>query len=128
MATVFSAVMVFVVSLLALSFGVLATYIAIATKHRTGNLDPFWIVATIVLVGFGGWGIVSGVGIVTMRKWVRISMLAFGAILLASAVFGTVKMVLDPRVGVTSLEGAATLGSFWLYFFNKNSAKTQFSR
>lgn len=100
--------------------------------------------ATIVLVGLAGWGVASAVGIVTMRKWVRIPMLAFGAILLASAFFGTVKMVVDPHVGFTSLEGIplgsirvemmvflawlATLGGFWLYFFNKNSVKTQFSR
>jgi hypothetical protein len=74
----------------------------------------------------------------------RISMSAFRAILFSVAIFGTAKILLDPRVGVSYLEGAylgsvraemmalfawlAGLGGFWLYFFNRNTVKTRFSR
>lgn len=141
---IFSVLMVFAVSLLALLVGALATNIVISTKSRTGDLDLFSILATIVLIGFGGWGIASGVGIIKMREWARTSMLAFGIVLLAIAVYGAGKMVLDPSVGVTHLEVAylgsirvemmgflawfAALGGFWLYFFDRNSVKTRFTR
>lgn len=141
---IFSALMVLVVAALALLFGALATHIAISTGIRTGDLDLFAILATIALIGFGGWGIASAVGIVKMRKWARISILAFGAISLAVAILGTAKMVLDPAFGISYLEGVymgsiraeimallawlAGLGGFWLYFFNRSNIKARFSR
>jgi hypothetical protein len=141
---IFSALMIFVVSLLALLLGALATNIVISTKTRTGALDLFTILIAIVSFAMCGWGFACGVGIVKRREWARTSMLAFGAILLAIAVLGTAKMVLDPTVGLSYLESAylgsirpelipflacfAAPGGFWLYFFTRNSLKTQFSR
>jgi hypothetical protein len=141
---IFSVVMVFIVSLLSLLAGALAANIVISFKNRTGQLDLFPILATIVLIGFGGWGVTAGFGIIKLRERARTSVLAFSTVLLAIAACGTAKMVVDPSFGLSYLEGVylgsirveiaaflvwfAALGGFWLYFFTRNNVRTQFSR
>jgi hypothetical protein len=144
---IFSAVMIYIVGLITFLFGGVTMSMAISDASGAGSargyFGPFAIPAAIVLIGLGGWGIASGVGIGKMREWARISMLAFGAILFVIAVFGMLEMILDPHAGVTYLEGVyagsirvemmaffawlAALGGFWLYFFSRNSVKVQSS-
>jgi hypothetical protein len=144
---IFSAVMIFAAGLITFLFGALTMWMGIAYStrpdSRPGYFGSFAIPAAAVLIGLGGWGISSGVGIVKMREWARISMLAFGAIFVVIAAFGALEIALDPRVGVTYLEGnyvgsirpemmafygvIAALGVFWLGFLSRNSVKARFS-
>lgn len=144
---IFSAVMIFAAGLITFLFGALTMWMGIAyatrTDSRPGYFGPFAIPAAVVLIGLGGWGVSSGVGIVRMREWARISMLAFGAIFVVIAAFGALEMALDPRLGVTYMEGIyvgsarpemmafygviAALGVFWLGFLSRKRVKAQFS-
>jgi hypothetical protein len=144
---IFSALMIFTVGLITLLFGAFTVFMAIsyaiATSSAAGFFGPLAIPVAVVLIGFGGWGVASGVAVAKMRGWARISMLAFGAIFVAIAAFGALKMALDPQLGVSYLEGVylgsirpemtafygvlAALGVFWLYFFSGNSVKARFS-
>jgi hypothetical protein len=144
---IFSVVIVFIIGLITLLFGALTMSVAIFSPNGTGlpagYFGPFTIQASVALIAFGGWGIASGFGIVKTREWARKSMLAFGAISFVIAVVGTLKLLLDPYAGITSLEGIymggnrvemmvlfawlAMLGAFWLYFFSSNSVKARFS-
>jgi hypothetical protein len=138
----FSAVMVFTTGLVAFCFGALEISMAISNTPGTGDFGSYPIPAATVLIGLGGWGIASGLGIAKMRGWARISMVALGAILFVLVVFGALEMALDPHFGVTYMEGVymgsirpemmafyavlAALGVFWLYFFSRNSMKARF--
>jgi hypothetical protein len=140
---IFSAVMVFTIGLVAFCFGVLEMSMAISNTPGTGDFGAYPIAAAIVLIGLGGWGIASGLGIAKMREWARISMFALGAIFVVIAVFGSLEMARDPQVGVSYTEGVymgsirpemmafyavlAALGVFWLLFFSRNSVKVRFA-
>jgi hypothetical protein len=139
---VFSVVMVFTIELVAFCFGVLMMSMAISNTPGTRDFESYPIPAATVFIGLGGWGIASGLGIVKMREWARISMLAFGAILFAIAAFGALEMALDPNAGLVFLQGGylgsgrpemmafygglGALGAFWLYFFSRNNVKARF--
>jgi hypothetical protein len=141
---IFSAVMVFTAGLVTLFFGAMTMSLAVLNERGTASAPggSFAIPLAIVLIGLGGWGIATGVAIVKMKAWARVSMLAFGALLFAIAACGALEMVRNPYVGVSYIEGAymgsirpemmafygvlAALGAFWLYFFSRNIVKVRF--
>ena len=140
---VLSSVVIFTVGLITSLFGALNIISDMNGRgSAAGYFGSFTIPAAIALIGLGGWGVASGVGISKMKEWARISMLAFGAIFFVIAAFGALEMVLDPYVGVSYMDGAymgsirpemmafygvvTALGAFWLYFFSRKSVKAQF--
>ncbi|MGB6482449.1 MAG: hypothetical protein WBE86_03065 [Candidatus Acidiferrales bacterium] len=143
---VFLAVPVFVCSAVTMSLGALMAWEGIVsypnwTSPAGGFFEYYAMAASIIVIGLGGWGIASGVGILNTRQWARISTLIFGAISLLIAILGALEMFLDPRAGVTYLEGyvgsirpemmalygcLGAFGAFSLYCFNKKSVKSQF--
>ena len=84
---IFSAVMVFTAGLVTLFFGAMTMSLAVLNERGTASAPggSFAIPLAIVLIGLGGWGIATGVAIVKMKAWARVSMLAFGALLFAIA-------------------------------------------
>ncbi len=84
----FSAVVVLIGSSLTILFGALMALAILWTPNagQAANLPiPIGYVVTaeaIVFFGFGGWGIASGVGLIKLRQWSRVSMMIYGAILL----------------------------------------------
>jgi hypothetical protein len=113
------------------------------------NLLYFLGIEAFVAFAFGGWGLASGIGLLKTKEWARISTLVYAAILVfislpAAAVMAFVpipnppsvngpnpqfNIVLMIRVGGTLLYAMfATLGGFWLYFFNTQKVKAQFRR
>jgi hypothetical protein len=146
----FSAVVVFLGSALTIlsgGFAVLGSLIASHTGLGTSAPIDFRFIAifeAIFYLGFGAWGIASGIGLINTRQWARISMLAFSGILIAFSlpvvlVFAAARFPQssDPnlpanfmaimRVSMAAIFGLiAALGGFWLYFFNKKSVKAQF--
>jgi hypothetical protein len=144
---IFLAVLVFMGSAVTMSLGALMAWKAIIdypnwTSPAGGFFGYYVMAASIVVIGLGGWGIASGVGILNARQWARVSMLVFGAISLLVAIPGALEMFLDSRAGVSYLEGGylgsirpemmalygclAAFGVFSLYFLNKKSVKSQF--
>jgi hypothetical protein len=144
---IFLAVLVFTGSAVTMSLGASMAWEAIIdypnwTSPAGGFFEYYVMAASIIVIGLGGWGIASGVGVLNARQWARISMLILGAISLRIAILGALKMFLDPRAGVSYLEDSylgsirpemmalygclAAFGAFSLYFLNKESVKSQF--
>jgi len=146
----FSAVVVLIGSSLTILFGALMVLAILWTPNAklAANLPiPIGYVVTaeaIVFFGFGGWGIASGVGLIKLRSWTRVSMMIYSAILLFFTVIPAIVLSFIPlpaatdpsvppsfmptfrvvTVGFYAL--LAALAGFWLYFFNKKSVKAQF--
>jgi len=115
-----------------------------ATAKIPGNFAYILVAEALVVLGFGVWGLASGVGLLKTKQWARISLLIYAAILvfisLPAAIFITViplPNANDPnlpssfmpmlRFGMSLFYAAfAALGGFWLYFFNKQSVKAEF--
>lgn len=144
-----SAAIVFIGCAFTLLFGGIAALGLVMTSLLpTANMPTFVIYFAIVeaafAVGFSGWGIASGVGLINTKEWARISMIVFAAILAfftipAALLMGFVPLPTpkDPnlpsnfalmlRVGIVFFYGAlGALAIFWLYFFNRASIKAQF--
>lgn len=108
------------------------------------NLGSVLIVEAIFIFAFGAWGLASGIGLIYLKQWARISLLVFAGILVCIFVPGAAMMAVIPlpashdpnlpsnfmtvmRIGMALFYGMfAALGGFWLYFFNKRTVKVQF--
>jgi hypothetical protein len=148
-----SAVVVIIGSVFTLLCGamlLLASFLALNSNRAADspvNLRYILVTEAVVTFAFGGWGLASGIGLLKTKEWARISTLVYAAILVficlpAAAVMAFVPIpnpprVNDPnpqfnivlmiRVGGTLLYAMfATLGGFWIYFFNTQKVKTQF--
>jgi hypothetical protein len=145
------AVLVFVGSAITLFAGaMMALSFVIATPN--GNLPHGFIyIATSLVLGavaFGAWGIASGLGLLKLREWSRISVIVFSILLLALSVPGFLMMFLvkipvpasspDPRTAeriaaITRLGGAGVyalltvLAVMGLLYFNSKSVKAEFA-
>lgn len=103
----------------------------------------------LLLFAAGAWGVATGMGLLRLREWSRISMLVFGALLLLLCIPGfliflvvpfpppgttprpelTKNVLMATKVFLTIFYGIlAVLGGWWFYFFNKPSTKNQFLR
>src|SRR5215831_20883735 len=101
------------------------------------DLGTILTVEAVVVFGFGGWGLASGIGLLYLKQWARISLLIYAGLLVcvslpAAALMAVISLPHDPslpvnfmpaiRVGMAFFYGMfAALGGFWLYFFNKRS-------
>jgi hypothetical protein len=102
------------------------------------------IVEAAIIWAFGAWGLAAGIGLIYLKRWARISILVFAAILVFFTLPAGLVMAFVPlpksndpnlpvnfmllmRVGMVLFYAAfAALGGFWLYFFNKRGVKAQF--
>jgi hypothetical protein len=112
--------------------------------HGFGYVASFLVVLAVLL---GGWGIASGVGLLDLREWSRISVMVFSGLLLVISVPGLlmflfVKLPLpagsaDPETAqriawITRVFGAAmyallaAMAAAWLSYFNLRAVKEQF--
>lgn len=101
------------------------------------------IIEILVDLAFVAWGISSGIGLLQLRPWARISMIVYSGLMISFCVIpmAIFLFVPIPRVeGVTANFGMmvrgflelfygffVALGAFWIYFFNKRSTKVQFA-
>jgi len=140
-----SAILVFLGSGLTLIFGGLVS-LALLLMRKTAPQPPLmrYILAfsIVVYLAFGVWGIASGIGLLRLRQWGRISVLVFSGILLFFAVPTLIivpfmpmpeppdspgNIVLIIKIFMGCFYGAlAAIGGGWLYFFNRRSVKDQF--
>jgi hypothetical protein len=145
-----SAVIVFIGSALTILCGamMLLGLVFLSNSNRMANVPPhfgyFGVIEAVVLFGFGGWGVASGVGLIKTRQWARVSMLVFAGILVCFSLPSVVLIAVIPfpdtndpnlpsnfmtvvRVGIALFYAVfAALGCFWLYFFNRKGVKAQF--
>lgn len=107
----------------------------------------FMVVMGLFLFVAGVWGIATGMSLMRLREWSRISMLVFSALVLVVCVPGvlifllmpfpppgtatspelTAKILATTRIFLVVFYAVlAVLGGWWLYFFNKQSTRDQF--
>lgn len=108
------------------------------------DIGSILIGEAIFVFAFAGWGLATGIGLLYLKPWGRISLLIFAGMLAFFSLFSIVFLAFIPipnasnpnlpsnftsivRVGMGLFYGAfGVLGGFWLYFFNKRSVKAQF--
>jgi|ERR1700728_857701 len=107
----------------------------------------FMVFAAVLFFAAGAWGISTGMALLRLREWSRVSMMVFSALLVFLCIPGLLMFLMMPfpppgtvpspqltpslltgmRIFLTLLYAAlAVLGGWWLYFFNKRSTKEQF--
>ncbi len=118
-------------------------------ENQVHFVKYFMAFTALLLFAVGAWGIATGMGLMRLREWARISMLVFSALLLFLCIPGFLMLLVMPfpppgttpspeltknvlmatKVFLTIFYGVlAVLGGWWLYFFNKPSTKDQFLR
>jgi len=144
-AVTISAIIALIGSVLPLGSGVLTAIMVILLPSRP-SLGPQPIGAALfgalVMVLPGAWGIATGIGLLLLKGWARISIIVFAS-LLALCVFGAPMMLLIPfpptpgadaslmsgiRIGMAVFYLVlAGIGIWWLVLFTRPSVKLQFS-
>ena len=145
-----SAVLAFIGSAFTLLMGAFALVGALAmsrlptTRPSPINVGAIVAVEALFFFGFGAWGVASGVGLLDLEQWARISVIVFAAILVFCFVPAALitAVILLPNTAAQDLSASfmtilrismvtfhsalGLLGGFWLYFFNRKSVEEQF--
>jgi hypothetical protein len=117
---VFIGCAVFILAAVLIAFTTQTAPAASAIPFMKGALI-FQIVLDLLFVG---WGISSGIGLLKLQPWARISMIVFSGMM---AFFCLLPMVIFLRVVVELFFAAfLALAIFWIYFFNRKNVKAQF--
>src|ERR1700683_703104 len=107
----------------------------------------FMMITAVLLFAAGAWGLSTGMALLRLREWSRVSMMVFGALLVFLSIPGLLMFLMVPfpppgtavspqltpsllmgmRSFFTLFYAALTvLGAWCFYFFNKRSTKEQF--
>ena len=124
-------------------FSILLVFLPVTQGAAPGLVGPVFIFSAILYLGLGGLGISTGVGILILRSWARISMLVFSGLLVIFDLGGflmslVIKLPAPENVSKETMEAVQfgmagtyfllfALGSLWLYYFNRGSVKRQFA-
>lgn len=140
-------VVLFACSALVLLFAVLVP-IAVFEAPLPQPVPPFMhgmmIGMGVIYLLCAAWGITTGIGILQLRAWARISMLVLSGTVAVFSVFGSIGaiagplMVLDPRVpreamvaglivGLVVVTIPLALAIWWLVLFTRRSVRLQFA-
>jgi len=140
-----SAVIVFIGSTLVLLLGALSLLGVALASPSEGQPHFFryimWFFLALMFGG-AGWGIATGVGLLLLEDWGRISILIFSGLLLF---FGIPGLLMDPFMPIQQSPGLpgnfvlfmrislavfygilAALGVWWMIFFTRKSVRAQF--
>ncbi|MGB8800616.1 MAG: hypothetical protein WCC97_08010 [Candidatus Acidiferrales bacterium] len=139
-------------TLLSAGFMIFAsTVMPVANSTPTFTRDAGLIMAVFML-GFAAWGVATGINLLQLREWARISVIVFSGLLLVMAVPGLLMMLVMPlpippasayppgdaipspqhlmtvvRVMMAVFYALlALLGGWWLYFFNSQPIRELF--
>jgi hypothetical protein len=142
-----AAVAVFIgsaLTLLSASLMIFALAVLPASESTPAFTRGAGLIMSIFMLGFAAWGIATGISLLQLREWARISVIVFSGLLLVMAVPGLLMMLVMPlpippasavspgdstiplehlmtavRVGMAIFYVLlALLGGWWLYFFN----------
>jgi len=88
----------------------------------------------------GTWGIVTGIGLLRLRNWARISIVVFSVLLAFGGLVSAPVILLIPappnvprnfgavRTVIAAIYGAfGVLGAVWLYYFNRRATRDAFA-
>lgn len=135
------------VALISTAFMALGLSEMAATGAAAQLPKSFGAILIFIMLAMATWGVATGINLLQLREWSRISMLVFSGLLLVIALPGIIMMlfvpfpaqpnVADPalmqrvmaatRVGMVIFYALlAMLGGWWLYFFNSRAVKEQF--
>jgi hypothetical protein len=146
-----SAIVVLLGSGLALLTGVMMLFASTSgvsvPQNQVQFFKYFMMITAVLFFAAGAWGISTGMALLRLREWSRISMMVFGALLILVCLPGLLMFLMVPfpppgtpvnpqltpniltgmRIFLTLLYAAlAVLGAWWIYFFNRRSTKGQF--
>jgi hypothetical protein len=141
-----SVIFVFIGSGLTLLLGGLMA-VALLLTPQTPPQPPFmkyFLAVTVCMeAAFAIWGIASGVGLLLLKQWARISMIVYCCILLFFTLPGMVfvwflpfppppgspdNMAVVIKIAMSAFYGIfVAIAVAWLYFFNRKNVKDQFS-
>jgi hypothetical protein len=146
-----SAMVVLLGSALALLTGVMMLFASSSgvsvPQNQVQFFKYFMLITAVLLFVAGAWGISTGMALLRLREWSRVSIMVFGALLVFLCIPGLLMFLMVPfpppgtavnpqltpnllagmRIFLTLFYAAlAVLGGWWLYFFNKQSTKEQF--
>lgn len=108
-----------------------------------GEMGSFYHANLPWFLGFAGWGLATGIGLVRVWRWARISTLIFSGLLTAFGIVGLVAFLSMPSVTPTgnlstgillaarivpafSFMVPTAIGCLCLVFFNRKEVKTYF--
>jgi hypothetical protein len=139
-----SAIVVLIGSVLSVGSGTLTAIVVLLLPSRP-SLGPqptgAALFGALVMVLPGAWGIATGIGLLLLKSWARISIIVFAS-LLALSVLGAPMMLLIPFPTTPDMDGflwsfrigmaffylvLAAIGIWWLLLFTRPSVKLQFS-
>jgi hypothetical protein len=146
-----SAVAVLLGSALALLMGLMMLFASTSgvsvPQNQAQFFKYFMMITAVLLFAAAAWGISTGMALLRLREWSRVSMMVFSALLIFLCIPGLLMFLMVPfpppgtavnpqltpniltgmRIFFTLLYAAlAVLGGWWLYFFNRRSTKEQF--
>ena len=150
-----AAVMVFIgsgLTLLSAGFMIFAFAVMPAAETTPAFTRDAGLIMSVLMLGLAGWGIATGINLLQLREWSRISMIVFSGLLLVMAVPGLLMMLVMPlptppviaippgeaipplehlmtavRIGMAIFYALlALLGGWWLYFFNTRPIRELF--
>jgi hypothetical protein len=150
-----AAVAVFVgsaLTLLSAALMIFAFAVMPATEATPAFTRSAGLIMSIFMLGLAAWGIATGISLLRVREWARISMIVFSGLLLVMAVPGLLMMLVIPlptppvsafpqgeaipplehlmtavRIGMAIFYALlALLGGWWLYFFNSRPIREIF--
>ena len=150
-----AAVMVFIgsgLTLLSAGFMIFAFAVMPAAETTPAFTRDAGLIMSVLMLGLAGWGIATGINLLQLREWSRISMIVFSGLLLVMAVPGLLMMLVMPlaippasayppgdampspehlmtavRVVMAVFYALlAVLGGWWLYFFNTRPIRELF--
>ncbi len=150
-----AAVAVFIgcaLTLLSVALMIFAFALMPATDSTPAFTRGAGLIMAIFMLGFAAWGIATGISLLQLREWARISMIVFSGLLLVMAVPGLIMMLVIPlptppasalppgeampplahlmtvvRIGMAVFYALlALLGGWWLYFFNSRPIREIF--
>ena len=149
-----SAMVVFIGSGLTLLSGVLMilAFAVMPSDSTPAFTRSGGLIMSVFMLGLAAWGIATGVNLLHLREWARISMIVFSGLLLVMAVPGLLMMIVMPlptppvpavpngeaipplehfmtavRIGLAVCYALlALLGGWWVYCFNSRPIREQF--
>ncbi|MGB7750655.1 MAG: hypothetical protein WCF88_03815 [Candidatus Acidiferrales bacterium] len=150
-----AAVMVFIgsgLTLLSAGFMIFAFAVMPAAETTPAFTRDAGLIMSVLMLGLAGWGIATGINLLQLREWSRISMIVFSSLLLVMSVPGLLMMLVMPlaippasayppgdampspehlmtavRVVMAVFYALlAVLGGWWLYFFNTQPIRELF--
>jgi ABC-type antimicrobial peptide transport system permease subunit len=139
-------------TLLSAAFIIFASAVMPAVGSAPAFTRDASLIMSVLMLGMAGWGIATGINLLQLREWARISMIIFSGLLLVMAVPGLLMMLVmplpalppdafPPGDGVPSPEHLMTavrvvmavlyallalLGGWWIYFFNSRPVRELF--